>query len=769
MNNWLEALSGASAADPDSFRPVIYRPSDPIDRAKLEDLLTHNRCITLHDQLHSQLRELVKALQPAVKWDHATLDEAAKAHLNGQLPSLYGAWVHYPWSSRLVHVLDEAEFALVRTDRNRNKITRDEQVILSSKRIGIIGLSVGQSVSLALAMERSFGELRLADFDTLDLSNLNRIRSGVHHLGVNKVVNTAREIAEMDPYLKVTAFTEGITDENLEAFLTEGGKLDLLIEECDSVAVKIKARLAAKAHRIPVVMDTSDRGLIDVERFDLEPERPILHGLVDHLDLTLAAQARTNEEKLPFVVPIIGLDTLSARMKASMLEIESTVGTWPQLASSVVLGGALVAEIHRRIALGQFSSSGRWYIDPEDLISDPATTETRAAMQSASTAPLDSATMLAIASRLQFTSPSREITSVEAQALVEAAIMAPSAGNLQPWRFLLSDGRLLAFHDGSLGDSALDAGRLIPSIDMGTALENIRLRAASLGFGIEVRPYPIAGEHALVASIVATNTATTPDPLADCIPLRCTNRRKGDARPMDPGALAELRDAASAVTGCDAHLITSQDALMRMAEVIGEAERLRVLNPIGHFELFEKEMRWSEAELTSNHDGLDLPSMELKLTEEVGFRVARDRKAMDLLADWDGARGFMKMTRDNFRSASGLVLVSAAACGPTELLEAGRAVQRVWLRATAMGLASHPCSAPLLLAHHVRFGGGAGMSHAHQQTLLRLLSETQRAFGTEGREPIFLLRLSYAGQPTARSVRRPLSTFLQRDQQPIPA
>ncbi|MBK9148888.1 MAG: Rv1355c family protein [Flavobacteriales bacterium] len=768
MTTWLEALRGASAADPEAFRPVLFRLAQPSDQRALEGLLKHDRRITVHDELRAQLRELVKALQPAVKWTGGQLDEAVDAHLAGIPAELYGCWVYYPWSNRLVHLLDESEFARVRTDRNRNKITAEEQAILATKRVGVIGLSVGQSVSLALAMERSFGELRLADFDALELSNLNRIRSGVHHLGVNKVVNAAREIAELDPYLKVTAFTEGVNEENIDRFLTEGGKLDLLIEECDSVAVKIIARQKAKALRIPVVMETSDRGLIDVERFDLEPDRAILHGLVEHLDLNLAAKARTNEEKLPFVVPIIGLDTMSTRMKASMLEIESTVGTWPQLAGAVMLGGALVAEIHRRIALGQFSSSGRWYIDPVDLISDPSSPEARAAVMEAS-APLTSSTMHAIASKQLFTAPSREITSVEAQALVEAAIMAPSAGNLQPWRFLLSDGRLLAFHDGSLGDSALDAGRLIPSIDMGTALENIRLRAASLGFSIKVQPYPIAGEHALVASIVAENAATTPDPLADVIPLRCTNRRKGDARPMDPGASAELRDAASAVAGCDAHLITDRDALLRMAEVIGEAERLRVLNPIGHFELFEKEMRWSDAELTSNHDGLDLPSMELKLTEEVGFRVARDRKAMDLLADWDGARGFMKMTRDNFRSASGLVLVSAAASSPADLLEAGRAVQRVWLRATAMGLASHPCSAPLLLAHHVRFGGGAGISHAHRQTLLQLLSETLRAFGTEGREPIFLLRLSYAGQPTARSVRRPLSAFLQFDQQPIPA
>jgi tRNA A37 threonylcarbamoyladenosine dehydratase len=55
------------------------------------------------------------------------------------------------------------------------------------KRIGVVGLSVGQSVALTLALERSFGELRLADFDRLDLSNLNRIRAGVHDLNLPNV------------------------------------------------------------------------------------------------------------------------------------------------------------------------------------------------------------------------------------------------------------------------------------------------------------------------------------------------------------------------------------------------------------------------------------------------------------------------------------------------------------------------------------------------------------------------------------------------------
>ncbi len=117
-----------------------------------------------------------------------------------------------------MRVLAEKDFIRLRTSRNRYKITQEEQDLLCSKKIGIIGLSVGQSVALSLAMERTFGELRIADFDTLDLSNMNRIRTGLFNLGIKKTWIVAREIAEIDPFLKVVIFDEGITEENKDDF-----------------------------------------------------------------------------------------------------------------------------------------------------------------------------------------------------------------------------------------------------------------------------------------------------------------------------------------------------------------------------------------------------------------------------------------------------------------------------------------------------------------------------------------------------------------------
>ncbi|MCB9170189.1 MAG: ThiF family adenylyltransferase [Flavobacteriales bacterium] len=362
MDDLALALAKVSDADHRTYLPEILHPTRSEERARLMMLLAE-RGIRVHDVLHGQVRELIRTHSPDRRSSPEELDRAADAHLQGHGPGMYGVWVHYPWSGRLVHMLDEEEFALVRTDRNRNKITREEQQVLSTKKVGVIGLSVGQSVALTMALERGFGEIRLADHDILELSNLNRIRSGVHALGANKVINVAREIAEIDPFLKVVCFTEGIDRDNINAFLTDGGDLDILIEECDSVDVKVYARQHAKRLGIPVVMDTSDRGLVDVERFDLEPERPILHGLIDDLDLAVVERPMSDLEKMPFLGRMVGMETLSDRMKRSLPEVGKTLVTWPQLASGVVLGGALVTEIVRRVLLGIHQPSGRWWND----------------------------------------------------------------------------------------------------------------------------------------------------------------------------------------------------------------------------------------------------------------------------------------------------------------------------------------------------------------------------------------------------------------------
>jgi len=368
MNNLSSSLKDFKNTK-DIHQPDIFRLNNSQDKASLSKLFDDSKIRFVSDEIDGQLQELIKCQNPSVMIGQDEYPELITKHLNGRDINEYGVWVYYAWSQRLVHLLDEEEFITVRTNRNRNKITTEEQNKLKTKKIGIVGLSVGQSIALTIAMERTCGELRLADFDTAELSNLNRIRTGVHNLGLNKTVIAAREILEIDPFLNVKIFSDGLQEGNMDDFFLGEGKLDLFIEVCDGLDVKIASRFKARELQIPVVMDTNDRGMIDVERFDLEPERPIFHGLADGLDPD-SIKNLTNEEKIPYILKMIGADTMSARLKASMLEVKKTINTWPQLASSVTLGGAATTDVCRRILLDQFHESGRYYVDLDEIISD---------------------------------------------------------------------------------------------------------------------------------------------------------------------------------------------------------------------------------------------------------------------------------------------------------------------------------------------------------------------------------------------------------------
>ena len=350
-----------------SYRPIILSPASHEDSNKMA-ALKKGRLTMVSDTIEGQVAELIKINHPTERFSPEVLQRKVNEFFEEKDKETFGVWVYYPWRNSLVRILEERDFIQLRTSRNRYKITDEEQAILQTKKIGIIGLSVGQSVALSLAMERSFGELRIADFDNLELSNMNRIRTGLHNLGIKKTWIVAREIAEIDPFLNVTVYDEGITEENMHDFFTLGGKLDLLIEECDSLDIKISSRLKAKSLGVPVLMDTSDRGMMDVERFDLEPDRPIFHGVLAEFGMESDLFDKLDEKSNEIMMKILDFEKLSERAKESLSQVGKTITTWPQLASTVLMGGAACGHFARLLLLDNTLNSARYFVDLDEII-----------------------------------------------------------------------------------------------------------------------------------------------------------------------------------------------------------------------------------------------------------------------------------------------------------------------------------------------------------------------------------------------------------------
>lgn len=348
----------------DLFKPTLFKLSDAHDIGVFYRVINEHTFITKTDHLEFQIRELLKLKNPNKVLTNEEYLEGITAYYNSNPTEMAGIWCYFPWSKNLVHLLDEEDFIAVRTNRNQLKIRSEEQQLLKTKSIGVIGLSVGQAIAITAVMERICGKIKLADFDSIDLSNLNRLRTGIHNLGKSKVILAAREIAEIDPFIEVEIHKEGITSSNIDDFI---GNLSVLVEVCDDMPTKINSRIVARKNKIPVVMDTNDRGMVDVERFDLEPQRPILHGYVNEEQLTNLKNLTPNE-RMDLVMKIVSFESTSPRLKESMQQIGKTITTWPQLASSIMLGAGATVDCCRRILLNQSTASGRYYIDLDQLV-----------------------------------------------------------------------------------------------------------------------------------------------------------------------------------------------------------------------------------------------------------------------------------------------------------------------------------------------------------------------------------------------------------------
>ncbi|WP_062986484.1 Rv1355c family protein [Nocardia anaemiae] len=644
-------------------------------------------------------------------------------------------WVYYPWRRTLVGLPGEKTFRAIRLDRNQNKLTRTEQERCAGLAVGVVGQSVGHAVAYALALEGTCGLLRLADFDDIELSNLNRVPGGIFDIGVNKAIVTARRIAELDPYLPVEVATAGVDESTVDAFLHG---LSLVVEECDSLDIKFAVREGARRQRIPLLMDTSDRGLLDVERFDLEPDRPSFHGL---LGATVGADLRglSTKDKAPHVMRILDPKELSARMAASLVEIDETVTTWPQLGGDVQLGAAIVAAAVRRIGLGQKLSSGRTRFDLEHGLDELAEPEPVCEKVSD-----------------EFPVPEGGVPCSEGSAVekvLESAQRAPSGGNTQPW-YLRVDGDELRIDLVRTRSSALDIGYRASAVSIGAALYNARAAAAAHG---------ILGAHEFIennstpfSAVLYLGDRTDPALAADYpyTLTRETNRNLGAGVPLADHVLPAL---AAAATDASVRAITEPDELTAAAALLGESDRIRYLTPRLHQEMFG-ELRWPGEDPRT---GIDIRSMELAADEQAKIRIGERSDVMDRLREWSGGAALGEYTRDRVLSSSALLAITfprrsgAESVSLADYARGGAAVQRVWIAAQRLGLAVQPVSPLFLYARHP--DELKGISPDFADTLTSLQGRFLDLLGVPGHEIMALvLRLSYAVAATVRSRRLPV-------------
>jgi hypothetical protein len=430
-----------------------------------------------------------------------------------------------------------------------------------------------------------------------------------------------------------------------------------------------------------------------------------------------------------------------------MIEIDRTVSTWPQLAGEVVSGGAHAAVAVRRILLGQPCPSGRYHVDIDRVLGTAPT-----AASGPSLTPLP-------ARRPSPLSGPRAETFIEE--VVAAATRAPSAGNSQPWRFAWDGHQLSVWLDRRRARVAIDPRCAAGWIAIGAACENIAIVAGHRRRSAHFSWFPDGSDRDLAAKVTFERTPGAPP--SDCTRLfpliaeRCTDRTVGATRPLS-GSQRRALQRAAAVHGASLHLIDDRYQLARFATMIGTSDRVRFLNQTLHREVAD-ELRWSAPTDHGAPDGIDVAALGLEPSGIAALRLLMRPGVSRFLAEHGLGGRLRELQRRAVEAATALGLVTVSGATPLHRVRGGRALQRVWLEATAHRLSVHPVT-PLSLFDLIEDDEDC-LSPADRRSLRHVAHELAALFAIGDAAPILVVRLHHGSAAApVRAGRRPIHEVL---------
>jgi nitroreductase len=344
--------------------------------------------------------------------------------------------------------------------------------------------------------------------------------------------------------------------------------------------------------------------------------------------------------------------------------------------------------------------------------------------------------------------------------ILAAAVQAPSGDNWQPWRFLVSGHRILVYRDPQRDRSPYNVLGKADLIALGAAIENASLMAGQLGYTATEAYFPDPRDGMLAAALTLQAHPTPPDPLADVIRQRVTNRLP--YRRAEVPAETWRRILGLVGEGLPGRIAARWDrrSIRRLARILSVADHVLFGNPRFHASLYGA-IRWKAHDAQALRDGLPIETLGLKGVEAVGLRLLRSWRLVRRLHPL-GLQGAMagRSRRLTLRSA-GLVSVGAPSADDLDFLLAGRLAQRLWLACAAAGLAVQPVTGLLWMALRLDLLGGEGLSPRERADVGEAWRELRQAFDLEdGWRAAMLFRIGFAGPPRGRTQRRPVSDCL---------
>lgn len=653
--------------------------------------------------------------------------------------------------------------------RNIGLLTKEEQAALAEARVAIPGMGGVGGVHFITLVRSGVGKFHVSDFDTFEPANINRqFGARVTTFGRSKLDVMVEMALEINPFLEIETFPEGISPENVDPFL-EG--VQVVLDGLDFFNFDIRRLVFNRAREKGAYVITAGPLGFSSAMLIFSPHEGM--GFDEYFDVT--DETPEEEKYMKFGMGLAPRGTHIRYMDLSRVDLKGKAGPSLNTACQVCTGMAATEALrillkrgtpkpvpffsqfdpYRRLfRKGKLRGGNRnpiqrtkmWIVKKFLLVRKPQSTPALPVMRGGDMTP-------------------GKIPKDAASYLLEAAIRAPSGDNAQPWAFSCEGDTIRVYLDEEADRSFFNVRQVASIISCGAVIENISVAASALGFAARISYVPEPGLPTLMAAIRLEPGQNAPDPLNEALWTRYTNRKFFDRRPLDQGILEAAGAAADSIEGARLHVVTELKDRKRLGSVIYRADRIRTEHRPLHEHLM-KMIRFTDEEAEEKRDGFPLKNLEAGLAGEWFLRFARPWAVMRIMNAMGAARMVAHHSRKALRSAPAAALVTVPGTRTEDFLKGGRALQRVWLTLTRQGLCFQPMTAITLFRTRWQLEGPDAFSRRHQRLLKGVWRDYRDIFkgvdfSKEGH--VMLFRMGYAKDIRYYTHRKKVSDFLVPD------
>lgn len=309
-------------------------------------------------------------------------------------------------------------------------------------------------------------------------------------------------------------------------------------------------------------------------------------------------------------------------------------------------------------------------------------------------------------------------------ALLEAAVLAPSSHNTQPWVFEVSNSHISLLADRTRALPANDPDDRELTISCGAALFNLRVAAARIRIRLKIKLFPDPDNNDLLAVVDSDGGPPVSDQIAELyseIPRRRTYRKRFAAKPVPDATLIEFADAAEQ-EGAWISVLSEKGMRKQAASLIAEGDAIQWADRAWRREL----AAWMHPRRKG--DGLTVPGFVAPFAQTV-------------VRTFDMGKGVGAKDSQLAEESPVLAVLGTSGDSQSDWLKAGQALERLLLSASKAGLQASYLNQPI------------------QTGSLR--PKLQRAIGATG-FPQILLRIGFPIEDLPAAPRRSLEAVVER-------